>query len=90
MLIIGNLILNLHLYFIIGFIISTALTIYYIGVDFYNESVYELSLYDIINDIGEGFCIGLSWIISIPILIITYIIKALIVIIYFIIHQKQK
>lgn len=90
MLIIGSLMLNLHLYIIIGFIISIALATYYIGVDFYNESIYELSLYDIINDISEGFCIGLSWIISIPILVITYIIKALIVIIYFIIHPKQK
>lgn len=80
MLIIGDYMISISLYFTIGIVISILLFLYYMFDDFRNN---DLSLLGEISNMGEGFCIGLSWIISIPILVITYIIKAIIIIIYF-------
>lgn len=80
MIIIGDYMISISSYFTIGIVISILLFLYYMFNDFKNDN---LSLLGEVNNIGEGFCIGLSWIISIPILVITYIIKAIIIIIYF-------
>lgn len=64
---------------IIGIILSIFTIIRYILKDLEDG---EIWIGIIIEDVASGFIIGLSWIISMPILIVTNIILAMIMIFY--------
>lgn len=64
---------------IIGIILSILTIIRYILKDLEDG---EIWIGIIIEDVASGFIIGLSWIISMPILIVTNIILAMIMIFY--------
>lgn len=89
MIILGDFAINLSVYLGIGFTIAFFLIIYYLYIDFTNDEEY-VSVMGIINDIGEGLCIGLSWLVSIPILAITNIVKYIILLIYHIRYANDK
>ncbi|MFR3182142.1 MAG: hypothetical protein ACLTPN_00750 [Clostridia bacterium] len=81
MLILGNWIINLNTYLLVGIFASILLMIYFIYVDIKDERIIILS--SIIRDIGEGLIIGMSWIISIPILVITNLIISVMVCLFY-------
>lgn len=81
MLILGNWIINLNTYLLVGIFASILLMIYFIYVDIKDERIIILS--NIIRDIGEGLIIGMSWIISIPILVITNLIISVMVCLFY-------
>lgn len=81
MIVLGEYVIYLSTYFTIGMIISVVFSIVYMIQDWKNRDEYDPFLFTALNDIGEGFCIGLGWIVSIPVLIVISIIKAILVII---------
>ncbi len=72
-------IIDIKAYLIIGIILSILTIIRYILKDLENGEIWTG---EIIADVANGFIIGLSWMISVPILIITNIILAMIMIFY--------
>lgn len=77
--------INLNAYFTIGTIVFVLEVINFIIQDLKYDGY--LSLEGLIRDISEGLIVGLSWIISIPILIVTNI---LLTIIYMICSEGEK
>lgn len=77
MLTLGNWIINLNIYLLIGIFVSFILMIYFIYIDIKDEKAIVIS--SIIRDIGEGLIIGMSWIISIPILVVTNLIISIMI-----------
>lgn len=77
--------INLNAYFTIATIVFVLEVINFIIQDFKYDGY--LSLEGLIRDISEGLIVGLSWIISIPILIVTNI---LLTIIYMICSEGEK
>lgn len=77
--------INLNAYFTIGTIVFVLEVINFIIQDLKYDGY--LSLEELIRDISEGLIVGLSWIISIPILIVTNI---LLTIIYMICSGGEK
>ena len=72
-------IIDIKAYLIIGIILSIFTIIRYILKDLEDGKIWTGV---IIEDVASGLIIGLSWIISIPILIVTNIILAMIMIFY--------
>lgn len=72
-------IIDIKAYLIIGIILSILTIIIDILKDLKDGEIWTGV---IIEDVASGFIIGLSWIISIPILIVTNIILAIIMIFY--------
>lgn len=68
--------IDLNIYIAIGVIIFVIETIIFIVQDLKYDGY--LSLDGLIKDISESLIVGLSWIISIPILIVTNILLAII------------
>ncbi|MCI7633976.1 MAG: hypothetical protein MSS80_08135 [Mollicutes bacterium] len=68
--------INLNAYFTIGTIVFVLEVINFIIQDLKYDGY--LSLEGLIRDISEGLIVGLSWIISIPILIVTNILLTII------------
>lgn len=77
--------INLNAYFTIAIIVFVLEVINFIIQDLKYDGY--LSLEGLIRDISEGLIVGLSWIISIPILIVTNI---LLTIIYMICSEGEK
>lgn len=77
--------INLNAYFTIATIVFVLEVINFIIQDLKYDGY--LSLEGLIRDISEGLIVGLSWIISIPILIVTNI---LLTIIYMICSEGEK
>lgn len=77
--------INLNAYFTIATIVFVLEVINFIIQDLKYDGY--LSLEGLIRDISEGLIVGLSWIISIPILIVTNI---LLTIIYMICSESEK
>lgn len=77
--------ISLNAYFTIGMIVFVLEVINFIIQDLKYDGY--LSLEGLIRDISEGLIVGLSWIISIPILIVTNI---LLTIIYMICSEGEK
>lgn len=71
--------IDIKSYLVIGIILSIFTIIRYIVKDLDDGEIWTG---EIIADVANGFIIGLSWIISMPILIVTNIILALIMIFY--------
>ncbi len=71
--------IDIKAYFIIGIILSILTIIRYILKDLDDGEIWTG---EIIADVANGFIIGLSWIISMPILIVANIILAMIMIFY--------
>ena len=79
-------------YFIIAIISSICTTIINIYTDFrlieeYNLEGFTLDMF--LNDICEGLILGSSWIISIPILCIKYILFSIIDIISYLLNKGE-
>lgn len=72
-------IIDIKAYLIIGIILSILTIIRYILKDLEDGKIWTG---EIIVDVANGFIIGLSWIISMPIFIVTNIILAMIMIFY--------
>ena len=72
-------IIDLKAYLIIGILLTIFNIIRYILKDLEDGEIWTG---EIIADVANGFIIGLSWIISMPILIVTNIILAMIMIFY--------
>lgn len=71
-----NISINLCLYVVIGVIFGIFVTLFYLAQDY---KQYECFIPEIVaNTIAEGFIIGLSWIISIPILAILVVVLSII------------
>ena len=76
--------INLTAYAIIGFAISTFLIIKFIWGD---RDCLGIDI--IVNDIAEALIVGLGWIVSIPILVISNIVLFIICCIYILIIGKE-
>lgn len=68
--------INLNIYLVIGMAVSMIETINFIIQDIKYDGY--LSLDGLIRDVSESLIVGFSWIISIPILIVTNILLAII------------
>ena len=86
MLIIGEYIIYLQTYMIIGIITAVLFSIYFIYVDLVNG----ISIITMIKIITEALILGLSWIISIPITVISNIIITIIYLYYSKIESEEE